>query len=575
MTTLAQEHDCLLLDLDGTVFRGHEATEGSVETLAAVDARTLYVTNNASRGAGRGRRAPQRPGLLRRGRRRGDQRAERGAAAGRTSCRPARRCSSSAPSRWPTRSRNVGLHPVRSWDDAPGRRGPGPLARDRLADPGRGRAGDPGGCAVGGRQRRPHPALRARAAARQRIDGRRAARGHRPASRRSRASPRRHCMNDALARGDFQVAAGDRRSPRHRHRGGQRRRAAQPAGADRREHGRGDGPRRPGSSDPPHLAPDLRSLHDRRRRPADRRASRVAVSRSARIAVTVRATGDDPQDVLTVVRATATRCGTRTANGRPLRIEAGDDTARAALQRWSLLAPPESTSVSHRYDYRPRADPAEIAALLADLPDAGRHPDCRRRHRGHCRAAGGGSRPAGPRTGIGRDGERAMMTRRARVDAELVRRGLARSRQQAAELIGAGRVRIDGMPAAKPATAVALDASLTVAADASAAGCRAARTNSSARWTPSRCRSTGRAAWTRAPRPAGSPRSCWTVAPREVVAADVGYGQLAWSLRSDERVTVLERTNVRDADRRRRSAARSTSWWPTCRSSRWRRCCPR
>lgn len=50
MTTLAQEHDCLLLDLDGTVFRGSEATEGAVDTLAAVESRTLYVTNNASRG---------------------------------------------------------------------------------------------------------------------------------------------------------------------------------------------------------------------------------------------------------------------------------------------------------------------------------------------------------------------------------------------------------------------------------------------------------------------------------------------------------------------------------------------
>lgn len=49
MTGLAEEHDCLLLDLDGTVFRGAEATEGAVDTLAAVDARTLYVTNNASR----------------------------------------------------------------------------------------------------------------------------------------------------------------------------------------------------------------------------------------------------------------------------------------------------------------------------------------------------------------------------------------------------------------------------------------------------------------------------------------------------------------------------------------------
>jgi HAD superfamily hydrolase (TIGR01450 family) len=50
MTTLAQEHDCLLLDLDGTVFRGQQPTEGSVETLAAIAPRTLFVTNNASRG---------------------------------------------------------------------------------------------------------------------------------------------------------------------------------------------------------------------------------------------------------------------------------------------------------------------------------------------------------------------------------------------------------------------------------------------------------------------------------------------------------------------------------------------
>ncbi|MBO0675841.1 HAD-IIA family hydrolase [Mycolicibacterium sp. S2-37] len=52
MTSLAQQHDCLLLDLDGTVFRGHEPTTGSVESLAAVDARVLYVTNNASRNPG-------------------------------------------------------------------------------------------------------------------------------------------------------------------------------------------------------------------------------------------------------------------------------------------------------------------------------------------------------------------------------------------------------------------------------------------------------------------------------------------------------------------------------------------
>ncbi|BBX16584.1 HAD family hydrolase [Mycolicibacterium duvalii] len=51
MTSLAQQHDCLLLDLDGTVFRGHQPTPGAVQTLAEVAGRLLYVTNNASRGA--------------------------------------------------------------------------------------------------------------------------------------------------------------------------------------------------------------------------------------------------------------------------------------------------------------------------------------------------------------------------------------------------------------------------------------------------------------------------------------------------------------------------------------------
>ena len=52
MSTLAQQHDCLVLDLDGTVFRGREPTPGAVETLAAVESRILFVTNNASRSAG-------------------------------------------------------------------------------------------------------------------------------------------------------------------------------------------------------------------------------------------------------------------------------------------------------------------------------------------------------------------------------------------------------------------------------------------------------------------------------------------------------------------------------------------
>ncbi|MGD9622957.1 MAG: HAD-IIA family hydrolase [Mycolicibacterium sp.] len=52
MSSLAQQHDCLLLDLDGTVFRGLQPTPGAVDTLAGLTARVLFVTNNASRGAG-------------------------------------------------------------------------------------------------------------------------------------------------------------------------------------------------------------------------------------------------------------------------------------------------------------------------------------------------------------------------------------------------------------------------------------------------------------------------------------------------------------------------------------------
>ena len=51
MESLARQHDCLLLDLDGTLFRGHAPTPAAVRTLDAIDSRVLFVTNNASRSA--------------------------------------------------------------------------------------------------------------------------------------------------------------------------------------------------------------------------------------------------------------------------------------------------------------------------------------------------------------------------------------------------------------------------------------------------------------------------------------------------------------------------------------------
>jgi 23S rRNA (cytidine1920-2'-O)/16S rRNA (cytidine1409-2'-O)-methyltransferase len=140
------------------------------------------------------------------------------------------------------------------------------------------------------------------------------------------------------------------------------------------------------------------------------------------------------------------------------------------------------------------------------------------------------------------------VARRARVDAELVRRGLARSRQQAAELIEAGRVSIDGIPATKAATAVTLDSRLVVAdtdernwVSRGAHKLIGALDAFAVPVEGRRCLDAGAST-------GGFTEVLLDRGAREVVAADVGYGQLAWSLRSDDRVIVMERTNVRELD---------------------------
>jgi 23S rRNA (cytidine1920-2'-O)/16S rRNA (cytidine1409-2'-O)-methyltransferase len=138
------------------------------------------------------------------------------------------------------------------------------------------------------------------------------------------------------------------------------------------------------------------------------------------------------------------------------------------------------------------------------------------------------------------------VTRRARVDAELVRRGLARSRQQAAELIGAGRVTIDGMPAAKPATAIAISAALSVEGDeertwVSRGAHKLIGALDAFSLSVDNCRCLDAGAST-----GGFTEVLLDRGAREVVAVDVGYGQLAWSLRNDPKVIVYERTNVRE-----------------------------
>ena len=140
------------------------------------------------------------------------------------------------------------------------------------------------------------------------------------------------------------------------------------------------------------------------------------------------------------------------------------------------------------------------------------------------------------------------MARRNRLDTELVRRGLARSREHAAELVEQGRVEVRGAPATKPAAMVdPADPVRVVAAEGEEFASRGGHKLAGAL---AEFAERGLAVAGRRCLDAGASTGGFTdlllrrgAAP--VVAVDVGYGQLAWALRNDARVTVMERTNVR------------------------------
>lgn len=139
---------------------------------------------------------------------------------------------------------------------------------------------------------------------------------------------------------------------------------------------------------------------------------------------------------------------------------------------------------------------------------------------------------------------------RRRLDAELVRRKLARSREHASQLIAAGRVTVGGATATKAATQVETSAAVVVTEDdgdpdyVSRGGHKLA--GALAAFVPQGLRVAGRRALDAGASTGGFTDVLLRNGVTRVVAVDVGYGQLAWSLQSDERVTVKDRTNVRE-----------------------------
>jgi 23S rRNA (cytidine1920-2'-O)/16S rRNA (cytidine1409-2'-O)-methyltransferase len=135
-----------------------------------------------------------------------------------------------------------------------------------------------------------------------------------------------------------------------------------------------------------------------------------------------------------------------------------------------------------------------------------------------------------------------------RLDALLAERGLFESRSRAAASVIAGEVRIgpDGLRATKPGQAVDEDAELHLDERprfVSRGGIKLANALASSRIDPA-----GRLCLDVGASTGGFTDCLLQAGAAHVVALDVAYGELAWSLRTDPRVTVIERTNARRID---------------------------
>jgi 23S rRNA (cytidine1920-2'-O)/16S rRNA (cytidine1409-2'-O)-methyltransferase len=136
---------------------------------------------------------------------------------------------------------------------------------------------------------------------------------------------------------------------------------------------------------------------------------------------------------------------------------------------------------------------------------------------------------------------------RERLDKLVLDRGLAPSRERAQSLILAGQVLVDGQPATKAGAAVDTAAEIVLREPdhpyVSRGGLKLVKGLDAFAIDPQ-----GAAALDVGASTGGFTDVLLKRGARRVYAIDVGYGQLAWSLRQDERVVVLERENVRSMD---------------------------
>jgi 23S rRNA (cytidine1920-2'-O)/16S rRNA (cytidine1409-2'-O)-methyltransferase len=130
-----------------------------------------------------------------------------------------------------------------------------------------------------------------------------------------------------------------------------------------------------------------------------------------------------------------------------------------------------------------------------------------------------------------------------RIDLLMVEQGMAASRERAQQLVMSGAVRVDGRPIEKPGQRIACGAAIVVTESARYVGRGGLKLEGAlaAFGLPVG----GRVALDVGASTGGFTDCLLQHGACRVYAVDVGYGQLAWSLRQDPRVIAIERTNIR------------------------------
>ena len=133
-----------------------------------------------------------------------------------------------------------------------------------------------------------------------------------------------------------------------------------------------------------------------------------------------------------------------------------------------------------------------------------------------------------------------------RLDQELVRRGLARSREVAIELINSGSVLVDHVPALKPDRRVNNEVSIVIETEVDHYVSRGAHKLISALDEWSEVNVENQVCLDAGSSTGGFSQVLLERKAAKVFCVDVGYGQLAWEVRNHPQVVVMERTNIRN-----------------------------